>query len=59
MAGVFDLRNPDDLLKKLEWDYKALMGDQGNSYLAFNFFVTAWHMLEWVYPDPDPDRKTI
>jgi hypothetical protein len=51
MKGVFGLENHADLFKKLEWEYKLLTADPTNSYLAYNFFVTAWHMLEWKYSD--------
>ena len=50
MKGVFSLRTPNDLLNKLKYDYEALEKDKNNPYLAFNFFVTAEHMLDWVYP---------
>lgn len=52
MKGVFGLITFDDLFSKLEWEYKQLASDPNNTYLAFNFFVTAWHLLEWKYPDP-------
>ena len=50
MKGAFTLQTPHDLLEKLESDYDALMQDRNNPYLAYNFFVTAEHMLDWVYP---------
>jgi len=50
MKGAFTLQTPHDLCAKLESDYEALMQDRNNPYLAYNFFVTAEHMLDWVYP---------
>lgn len=50
MQGIFSLQSPKDLLAKLQSDYEALCVEPGNSYLAYNFFVTAEHMLDWVYP---------
>ena len=50
MKGVFTLDTPSDLLAKLQFDYDALCQDRNNPYIAFNFFVTAEHMLDWVYP---------
>ncbi len=50
MRGLFSLKSSSDLLDKLEYDYSALEKDKNNPYLAFNFFVTAEHMLDWVYP---------
>ena len=50
MKGVFNLRTPIDLLDKLKYDYAVFEKDKNNPYLAFNFFVTAEHMLDWIYP---------
>jgi hypothetical protein len=52
MRGVFGLTGHADLFKKLEWEFERLTGEPNNAYLAYNFFVTAWHLLEWKYPDP-------
>lgn len=51
MKGVFSLSAHTDLFKKLEWEFDRLIADPSNSYLAYNFFVTAWHLLEWKYPN--------
>lgn len=50
MSGIFELETAKDLYLKLKRDFSAFEKDQLNSDLAFNFFVTAWHLLEWVYP---------
>src|SRR5207344_187516 len=47
----FGLSDHHDLYKKLEWEFANLKAEPRNPYLAFNFFVTAWHLLEWKYPD--------
>ena len=52
MPGIFSLNSWPDLLKKLEWEFARLQADPDNEYIAYNFFVTAWHLLEWQYPDP-------
>jgi hypothetical protein len=52
MKGVFGLAAHTDLFKKLEWEFERLTGEPNSAYLAYNFFVTAWHLLEWKYPDP-------
>jgi len=59
MTGIFDLRNAPDLLKKLQHEYRQLEAAPGNAYIAFNFFVTAEHMLDWLYPKKagEPKRK--
>ena len=36
------------MFKKLEHDYEALKADVHDPYKAFNFFVTAEHLPDWV-----------
>ncbi len=50
-SGLFDLQTPYDLLKKFQYEYEKLEEYPLNQYIAFNFFVTAEHMLDWLYPD--------
>jgi hypothetical protein len=50
MQGLFELKTPRDLLLKLKFDLKALKREPTNTYLAFNLFVTAEHMKDWVFP---------
>ena len=51
MKGIFELNTASDLLEKLERDYEKLCNEPLDSDAAFNFFVTANCMLDWVYPD--------
>ena len=55
--GLFQLQSPEDLLDKLAHDYDRFEKSQLDQYVAFDFFVTAEHVLDWLYPD-DED-KTI
>lgn len=57
MEGIFELKNSDDLFKKLRYDYDLLKENPLNQYLAFNFFVTAEHMLDWIYPGYKNKKK--
>jgi len=50
MKGTFELKTPHDLLQKLRFDLDQLKKDATNTYLAFNFFVTAEHMKDWLFP---------
>jgi hypothetical protein len=50
LEGLFELRTVGDLLKKLEFDYDRMCGSPVDTYIAFDFFVTAEHMLDWQYP---------
>lgn len=53
LNGLFSLRTPRDLLRKLEADYKRLRSAYPASleaqYAAFDFFVTAEHLPDWLY----------
>ena len=50
MKGLFRLKTAKDLLGKLRHDLQRLTSDPVNEYAAFDFFVTARHMPEWLYP---------
>jgi hypothetical protein len=56
VKGIFTLRTADDLRLKLKRDLEKLKKDPLNGDLAFNFFVTAEHMLDWVYPTSTSKR---
>lgn len=47
-SGFFRLRTPLDLLAKMEFDYQRLEAEPRNEYVAFDFFVTAAHLPEWL-----------
>lgn len=50
MSGIFNLRCPSDLLEKLTHEYEQLEQDPSNQYVAWNFFVTSEHLIDWLYP---------
>ncbi len=52
--GLFDLQTPEDLLRKLEWEYTQWQDDPLNTYRAWNFFVTAEHLPDWRAARPGP-----
>lgn len=49
-TSTFDLKTPADLREKLRRDLARLKSSPLDSDAAFNFFVTAEHMVDWVYP---------
>ena len=57
MKGLFDLRSAEDLYEKLKADYDRVIDDPLDSHAAFDFVVTAWHLLEWRYPGEDARAK--
>lgn len=57
--AFFDLQTPQDVLRKLRHDFGRLKESPVDSYAAFDFFVTAYHMLEWRYRDRNkPEERT-
>ncbi len=58
--GFASLATPKDLLEKLRHDLKRLESAPADPYPAFDFFVTAEHLLDWFYPDSaSPKNRTI
>lgn len=47
--GFIELKSVSDYWKKVLYDYKILKKYPDNSYSGFNFFVTAYHLLDWVF----------
>ena len=43
-----DLVLPADLVRKLEHDFRRLQGNPRDTYAAFDFFVTAEHIPDWM-----------
>jgi hypothetical protein len=45
--GIFSLRSPTDLLRKLRQDMARIEANPIDAFAAFDFFVTAHHCPEW------------
>jgi hypothetical protein len=57
-GGVFpSLRSPNDLLRKLKHDFDRLSRNRVDQYAAFDFFVTAWHIVDWLFPGDSKKAK--
>jgi len=50
MQGLFQLQDAQGLLAKLRHDFGRLKADHVDVCAAFDFFVTARHLPEWLYP---------
>lgn len=48
MKGIFDLNTPKDLVKKLLFEFQNFSENPNDTYRAFNFFVTAEHIPDWI-----------
>jgi hypothetical protein len=55
--GAFGLETPQDLLGKLRREFDKLRANPNDQDSAFNFFVTAEQMLDWLYPG-NPNKNT-
>jgi hypothetical protein len=49
-TGFAKLKRPEDLYRKLVHDRERMQAAPLDSYSAFDFFVTAEHMRDWVLP---------
>jgi hypothetical protein len=49
MPGALHLKEPADLLAKLEQESQSLTADHGNSYVAINALRDAYHLREWIW----------
>ena len=56
-AGIFDLTF-SDLLQKLGQEFGRLQAAPDNVDHAFNFFVTAEHLVDWLYPGDESRRRS-
>jgi hypothetical protein len=48
MKGLFGLKTPEDLLQKLEREYAQLQANRIDEDTAWNFFMTAEHLPDWL-----------
>lgn len=48
--GFFDMKTAADLRRKLRRDFEKFQNAKTNTDAAFNFFVTAEHMVDWTVP---------
>src|SRR5437660_12528584 len=55
--GFFSLQTPRDLFEKLKREYGRLVSRPTDSDVAWNLFVTADHLIDWLHPT-SPDERT-
>jgi hypothetical protein len=56
--GFADLQTPEDLFGKLKHDFGRVSANLTDTYAAFDFFVTADSLVDWLHPDePGDDGK--
>lgn len=57
--GFAELRAPRDLVKKLEYDLERIRKSPQDQYAAFDFFVTAEHIVDWIHPNDKKAREAV
>lgn len=50
MGGIFFINDPRTLLAKLRYDLARMEREPWHPFPAFDFFVTAYHVLDWIEP---------
>lgn len=49
--GFALLQQPTDLVAKLAHNFERIQAHPDDAYAAFDFFVTAEHIVDWLFPD--------
>ena len=57
--GFFQLRVPQDLFAKMRYDYERMRREPLNAYPAFDFFVTANHLVDWIWPSSGRKQQKL
>ncbi len=57
--GFGNLQTPADLLSKLEHDLERMKASPEDAYAAFDYFATAEHIIDWVYPSDSTKRSDL
>ena len=57
LQGFGELKKPNDLLEKLSHDFKRMEESPQAQYAALDFFVTAEHLVDWIYPGKENRDK--
>jgi hypothetical protein len=55
--GFADLKSPADILAKMKHDLARIENDPMDTYAAFDFFVTAEHIVDWIHPDSSEKQE--
>jgi hypothetical protein len=58
-TGLFELRRPADLVRKLRHDLHRMATLPLDQYAAFDFFVSAEHIVDWLHPSDEPTRRAL
>jgi hypothetical protein len=54
-----EIQTPADLVKKLAFDLERMKDSTQDHYAAFDFFVTAEHIVDWLHPTDRVAQKNL
>jgi hypothetical protein len=57
--GLFGMDTPGEMLNKLEKEYRELCANPNDRDVAMNFFVTANHIPDYVFPKSKSEQATM
>jgi len=55
----FGFRSPQELLAKLERELTRLQQNPSDGDTTFNFFITAWSLVDWLHPGNPSAREAL
>jgi hypothetical protein len=58
-TGFGEIQTARDLVRKLEHDLDRLKNAPQDQYAAFDFFVTAEHIVDWTHPKDKDARSAL
>lgn len=58
-GGLFEIKTPRELLNKALHDIARLRANPLDAYAAFDFFVTARHIPDWLHPNDSASRDAV
>src|SRR5690348_16932175 len=57
MPGTWNLSEPRDLYAKFRSDMERFREAPFDSYIAFDVFMTGYHIVDWLYPHDKAQRE--
>jgi hypothetical protein len=57
--GFGELQTPRDLVRKLQHDLARMESSPYDQFAAFDFFVTAEHIVDWEHPTSKAKREAV
>jgi len=59
LSGWLGIESSEELLAKLERDLVKFRQNPADADVAYNFFVTAWSLIDWFHPNDSSTRESL